>query len=69
MKTLNRNRPGAKALLTDLYQLTMACGYWKTGKADQEAVFHLFFRNQPFGGGFALSALPMPTVMLPGAMC
>lgn len=55
MKTLCHPLPGAKALLTDLYQLTMAYGYWKTGKADQEAVFHLFFRQQPFQGGFTLS--------------
>ena len=27
------------ALLTDLYQLTMACGYWKAGHAEREAVF------------------------------
>src|SRR6266403_1667197 len=54
MKTLSKNVPGAKALLTDLYQLTMAYGYWKTGKADQEAVFHLLFRKQPFQGGFTL---------------
>lgn len=27
------------ALLTDLYQLTMAYGYWKAGKADQDSVF------------------------------
>src|SRR6267154_5842662 len=54
MKTLSKNMPGAKALLTDLYQLTMAYGYWKTGKADQEAVFHLLFRKQPFQGGFTL---------------
>jgi nicotinate phosphoribosyltransferase len=55
MKTLPYNVPGAKALLTDLYQLTMAYGYWKTGKADQEAVFHLHFRKQPFRGGFTLA--------------
>ena len=55
MKTALRNHPGAQALLTDLYQLTMAYGYWKTGKADQEAVFHLLFRKQPFGGGFTLA--------------
>jgi nicotinic acid phosphoribosyltransferase len=24
---------GSLALLTDLYQLTMACGYWKSGTA------------------------------------
>lgn len=43
-------------LLTDLYQLTMAYGYWKLGMADREAVFHLLFRRKPFGGGFAVAA-------------
>ncbi|MEC5125371.1 nicotinate phosphoribosyltransferase [Verrucomicrobiales bacterium BCK34] len=43
-------------LLTDLYQLTMAAGYWKTGKAEQESVFHLFFRKLPFSGGYAVAA-------------
>lgn len=44
------------SLLTDFYQLTMAYAYWKKGIADREAVFHLFFRKRPFGGGFAVSA-------------
>lgn len=44
------------ALLTDLYQLTMACGYWKSGAADRESVFHLTFRRAPFGGGYAIAA-------------
>lgn len=44
------------ALLTDLYQVTMAYAYWKAGKAEQEAVFHLFFRKNPFAGGFTLTA-------------
>ena len=43
-------------LLTDLYQLTMAYGYWKTGRAEQEAVFHLLFRQNPFSGGYTLAA-------------
>lgn len=43
-------------LLTDLYQLTMAAGYWKSGKAEQESVFHLFFRKLPFAGGYAIAA-------------
>jgi nicotinate phosphoribosyltransferase len=44
------------SLLTDLYLLTMAYGYWKTGKEDCEAVFHLFYRRNPFKGGFAVAA-------------
>jgi nicotinate phosphoribosyltransferase len=44
------------ALLTDLYQLTMAYGYWKLGRAERPAVFYLFFRKEPFGGGFAVAA-------------
>jgi nicotinate phosphoribosyltransferase len=43
------------ALLTDLYQLTMAYGYWKEGMRDKEAVFHLTFRQQPFGSGYTIA--------------
>ena len=43
-------------LQTDLYQLTMAAGYWHHGQAGREAVFHLFFRRCPFGGGYAVAA-------------
>src|SRR5688572_30709583 len=46
--------PGA--LLTDLYQITMACAYWKSGQADREAAFHLSFRNAPFQSGFTVVA-------------
>jgi len=44
------------ALLTDLYQLTMAYGYWLNGKAEQSSVFHLFYRKNPFAGGYAVAA-------------
>jgi nicotinate phosphoribosyltransferase len=53
---------GSLALLTDLYQLTMACGYWKAGVADREAVFHLTFRRPPFGGGYAIAAGIAPAI-------
>ena len=43
------------ALLTDLYELTMAYGYWKTGIRDRQAVFHLSFRENPFRGGLAVA--------------
>ncbi len=42
------------ALFTDLYELTMAYAHWKTGSGEQEAVFHLFFREPPFRSGFTL---------------
>ncbi len=44
------------SLLTDLYQLTMAYGYWKSGQTNQEAVFTLFFRSAPFQGRLAIAA-------------
>ena len=44
------------ALVTDLYQLTMAYGYWQQGMQDREAVFHLYFRKAPFQGGYAVAA-------------
>lgn len=43
------------SLLTDLYQLTMACGYWKLGIHEREAVFHAIFRKQPFDGGYTVA--------------
>ncbi|MBI4662723.1 MAG: nicotinate phosphoribosyltransferase [Verrucomicrobia bacterium] len=48
-------RPPPTALLTDLYQLTMACAYWKSGTHTKEAVFHLFFRKHPFQSGFSIN--------------
>ena len=43
-------------MLTDLYQLTMAYGYWKLGIADKGCCFHLFYRKAPYGGSFAVAA-------------
>ncbi|BCU76531.1 nicotinate phosphoribosyltransferase [Luteolibacter sp. LG18] len=48
--------PAISPLLTDLYQLTMAAAAWQAGVAEQESVFHLFFRRLPFGGGYAIAA-------------
>lgn len=42
-------------LLTDFYELTMAYCYYKSGLAEKEAVFNLYYRSNPFGGGFAVS--------------
>jgi len=44
------------ALLTDLYQLIMAQGYWRLKMADRGSCFHLFFRRKPFQGSYAIVA-------------
>jgi nicotinate phosphoribosyltransferase len=51
---MRKPRPNL-ALLTDLYQLTMAYAYWKSGTYKKDAVFNLSFRKNPFGGGFAVA--------------
>lgn len=43
------------ALLADLYQLTMAYAHWHSADPEREAVFSLFFREAPFGGGPAIA--------------
>ena len=40
----------------DLYQFTMAYGYYLSGKHNQHAVFDCFYRKGPFGGQFAIAA-------------
>lgn len=47
--------PDRFELLTDLYQLTMAQGYWEVGKVDEQACFHMYFRENPFKGGYAIA--------------
>jgi nicotinate phosphoribosyltransferase len=56
MRTLPSLYRHSLALLTDLYQITMAYGYWKLGRADERAVFQVFFRQNPFGGGYTVAA-------------
>ncbi|CAM9388767.1 unnamed protein product [Chrysoparadoxa australica] len=48
--------PLVKPLLTDAYQLTMAYAYWKAGRANESAVFDLFFRKCPFKGEYTVFA-------------
>jgi nicotinate phosphoribosyltransferase len=43
------------ALTTDLYEITMACGYFKAGMAEHEAAFHVTFRANPFAGQFTVA--------------
>lgn len=43
-------------LHTDAYELSMMQTYWQKGMADRRAVFELYFRNMPFGNGYAIFA-------------
>jgi len=43
-------------LLTDLYELTMAAGYFESGKADEIATFELAVRHLPSKRNFILAA-------------
>lgn len=43
-------------MLCDFYEITMANGYFLCGKGEEEAVFDMFFRDIPDGGGFAIAA-------------
>src|SRR3954471_19126829 len=52
---MTSQRHGYTALTTDLYEVTMACGYFKAGVTDHEAVFHVTFRENPFGGEFTVA--------------
>ena len=45
-----------RALLIDLYELTMAAGYLEQGKSDDSAAFELYFRHNPFYGGYTIAA-------------
>jgi nicotinate phosphoribosyltransferase len=45
-----------RALLTDLYELTMAAAYFEQGKAADTATFDLYYRRNPFKGGYAIAA-------------
>ena len=43
-------------LLCDYYELTMANGYFKCGIGDRIVYFDVFYRNNPDGGGYAITA-------------
>lgn len=45
----------SSALFTDFYELTMAQGFWQQDM-NKPAVFDMFFRRQPFDGGFSIFA-------------
>lgn len=51
----NDNNYTMSPLMADLYELTMAQGYFHNNKANQQACFYMFFRDYPFKGGYAIA--------------
>jgi len=43
-------------MLTDMYQISMAYAYWINGKQNDQAVFDVFFRRNPFAGEYCIFA-------------
>ena len=48
------SHPTDIAMLTDLYELTMAQGLWESGKANEQGCFTAFYRDHPFGSAYAV---------------
>lgn len=44
-----------KTLMTDFYELTMAQTYFDQNKTNEEVYFDIFFRTNPFKGGYTIS--------------
>jgi nicotinate phosphoribosyltransferase len=52
MNTLTEN----SGLYTDFYELSMAQGYFLSGKKDEQTVFDYYFRTNPYEGGYLVFA-------------
>lgn len=44
------------SMVMDLYEMTMANGYYSSGEANDPVTFDVFYRKNPDGGGFAIFA-------------
>ncbi len=55
MSLTDVTKPTDVSLNTDLYELTMAQGFWENDLMDAEACFTVFFRDAPFDGGYAVA--------------
>lgn len=44
-----------KTLMTDFYELTMAQTYFDQGETEKKVYFDVFFRKNPFHGGYAIA--------------
>ena len=43
-----------KTMMTDFYELTMAQTYFDKGEQNKKVYFDIFFRSNPFNGGYAI---------------
>ena len=57
-----------RALLTDFYELTMSAGYLEQGKSTDRATFDLYYRHNPFRGGYGVAAGLQDAVQAVSAM-
>ena len=53
---MDPNKALNMTMLCDFYELTMSAGYLDEGYVDKIAVFDMFFRRVPDGGGYAVMA-------------
>ncbi len=58
MKTYNsiERLPRNYTMMSDAYEFTMSSAYYQNNKENNEAVFDVFFRKVPNGGGYAIMA-------------
>jgi len=49
-------KPYRLSMVTDFYELTMAYGYFKSGRQNDIVYFDVFFRRLPDQGGYAIFA-------------
>lgn len=55
MALTDNPQPTDVSLNTDLYEFTMAQGFWDSGQAHAEGCFNVFFRSAPFKSSYALA--------------
>lgn len=53
-KMTNKYPDDSLALHTDMYQINMVKTYWELGNADRNAVFEMYYRENPFGIGYGI---------------
>ncbi len=56
MRHLNDSKHRNISMMMDLYELTMANGYYLTGNGDKKVAFDVFYRHNPENGGFSIFA-------------